>query len=167
MFYQYFLIMGTELYFKTIQLMLAPAVMISACGLLLLGISNKYSAITNRMRLLSEERRRYFHKIKEGKELDYLETTRLQSVSRQLGELLVSARRVRNVISSYVIGLFLFILTSLVIGFDIFLNLKFTETLALFTFIAGMLSVGTGLIFMLAEALKGFKIIEVEAKLEE
>lgn len=159
--------MGTDIYFKTIQLMLAPAVMISACGLLLLGISNKYSAITNRMRLMSEERRRHFYKIKEGKELDYLETTRLHSVIKQLGELLVSARRVRNVISSYVIGLFLFILTSLIIGLDIFINIKVTETIALFTFIAGMLSVGNGLVFLLLETLKGFKIIEVEAKLEE
>jgi hypothetical protein len=159
--------MGTDIYFKTIQLMLAPAVMISACGLLLLGISNKYSAITNRMRLMSEERRRYLYKIKEGKELDYLETTRLQSVKKQLSELLVSARRVRNVISSYVIGLFLFILTSLITGLDIFLNVRATETMALITFIAGMLSVGTGLMFLLAETLKGFKIIEVETKLEE
>jgi hypothetical protein len=159
--------MGTDIYFKTIQLMLAPAVMISACGLLLLGISNKYSAITNRMRLMSEERRRHFYKIKEGKELDYLETTRLHSVIKQLGELLVSARRVRNVISSYVIGLFLFILTSLIIGLDIFINIKVTETIALFTFIAGMLSVGNGLVFLLLETLKGFKIIVVEAKLEE
>ena len=159
--------MGTDIYFKTIQLMLAPAVMISACGLLLLGISNKYSAITNRMRLMSDERRRHFYKIKEGKELDYLETTRLHSVIKQLGELLVSARRVRNVISSYVIGLFLFILTSLIIGLDIFLNVKVTETIALFTFIGGMLSVGNGLVFLLLETLKGFKIIEVEAKLEE
>ncbi|MCI0472556.1 MAG: DUF2721 domain-containing protein [Ignavibacteria bacterium] len=159
--------MGSDIYFKTIQLMLAPAVMISACGLLLLGISNKYSAITNRMRLMSEERRRHLYKIKEGKELDYLETTRLHSVIKQLGELLVSARRVRNVISSYVIGLFLFILTSLIIGLDIFLNVKVTETIALITFIAGMLSVGNGLVFLLLETLKGFKIIEVEAKLEE
>jgi hypothetical protein len=159
--------MGTDIYFKTIQLMLAPAVMISACGLLLLGINNKYSAITNRMRLMTEERRRYLFKIKEGKELDYLETTRLQSVIKQLGELLVSARRVRNVITSYVIGLFLFILTSLIIGLDIFLNIKITETLALFTFIAGMIVVGNGLLFLLMETLKGFKIIEVEVKLEE
>jgi hypothetical protein len=159
--------MGTDIYFKTIQLMLAPAVMISACGLLLLGISNKYSAVTNRMRLMTEERRRYLYKIKEGKELEYLETTRLQSVIKQLGELLISARRVRNVISSYVIGLFLFILTSLIIGLDIFLNVKITETIALITFIGGMLAVGTGLVFMLAETLKGFKVIEVEVKLEE
>jgi len=55
--------MGTDIYFKTIQLMLAPAVMISACGLLLLGISNKYSSITNRLRILNEERRRHHNKM--------------------------------------------------------------------------------------------------------
>ena len=37
-----------------IQGMLAPGLMISACGLLLLGINNKYSLVVNRIRLLNE-----------------------------------------------------------------------------------------------------------------
>jgi len=49
--------LALDTFLKAIQLMLAPAVMISACGLLLLGINNKHSSITNRIRLLNEERR--------------------------------------------------------------------------------------------------------------
>jgi hypothetical protein len=158
--------MGADIYFKTIQLMLAPAVMISACGLLLLGISNKYSSITNRLRILNEERRRHHNKMNSDKELDYFETTRLQSISRQLQQLLFRLKLVRNVILFYVLGLFLFIFTSLFIGIDIFLNTKITDYIALSTFILGLISVGIGLIYSLTETLKGYKILELEIKAE-
>lgn len=158
--------MGTDIYFKTIQLMLAPAVMISACGLLLLGISNKFSSINNRLRLLNDERRRYHNKLNQEMVLDYFETTRLQSISKQLNELLCRSKLVRNVIISYVTGLFLFIITSLLIGVDIFLNTKVTDYFALSSFILGLLSIGVGLVFSLTETLKGYKILEVEVKAE-
>ena len=38
-----------------IQGMLAPGLMISACGLLLLGMNSKYSLVVNRIRLLNED----------------------------------------------------------------------------------------------------------------
>lgn len=146
--------------------MLAPAVMISACGLLLLGISNKFSSINNRLRLLNDERRRYHNKLNQEMVLDYFETTRLQSISKQLNELLCRSKLVRNVIISYVTGLFLFIITSLLIGVDIFLNTKVTDYFALSSFILGLLSIGVGLVFSLTETLKGYKILEVEVKAE-
>ena len=43
---------------QTIQLILAPGVMINACGLLLLGIGNKFSSVLNRIRILNDEKRR-------------------------------------------------------------------------------------------------------------
>ena len=43
---------------QIIQAMLAPGLMISACGLLVLGMNNKYSIVVNRIRLLNEERRK-------------------------------------------------------------------------------------------------------------
>ncbi|MBK8662785.1 MAG: DUF2721 domain-containing protein [Ignavibacteriales bacterium] len=39
-----------------IQAMLAPGIMISACGLLILGMNNKYSLVVNRIRTLNEEK---------------------------------------------------------------------------------------------------------------
>lgn len=158
--------MGTDIYFKTIQLMLAPAVMISACGLLLLGISNKYSSITNRLRILNEERRRHHNKMNTGVEMDYVDMTRLQSISKQLGDLLFRLKLVRNVILFYVFGIFLFIFTSLLIGIDIFLTTKITDYFALATFIMGLISVGIGLIYSLRETQKGYNILELEIKAE-
>ena len=43
---------------QAIQAILAPALGISAVGLLLLGLSNRYSTIVNRIRLLADEKRR-------------------------------------------------------------------------------------------------------------
>jgi len=43
-----------------IQSMLAPGVMINASGLLLLGMNNKYSAVVSRIRLLNEEKRKFY-----------------------------------------------------------------------------------------------------------
>jgi len=41
---------------QTIQLILAPVVMVSACAILLTGLLSRYAAINDRMRLLARER---------------------------------------------------------------------------------------------------------------
>ncbi len=152
---------------RLIQFMLAPAVMLSACGLLLLGINNKYSSIANRIRLLNDERRRYINKIKEGKELDFIEMTRYASLRQQLNHLFNRLELVRNCVISYSLAIFLFILTSFLIGLEFFFDLKIATILMTVTFTLGMLTVGTGILFALLETTQGFKVIEIEIKAEE
>jgi hypothetical protein len=147
--------------------MLAPAVMINACGLLLLGINNKYSTMINRIRLLNEEKRKYMVKIEHNTELDYLEMSRMQSIRKQLSELQYRLKLIRNSIFSITIGLFLFILTSLLIGIETFVGLLLTKYLFISTFALGMVLVGIGLIFLLTDTLKGYKIVQVEIKADE
>jgi len=156
-----------DTFLKAIQLMLAPAVMISACGLLLLGISNKHSSITNRIRLLNEERRRFLFKMKDGKDLELIETIRYQSIGKQLDDMLYRLKLVRNVIVFFVCGIFLFILTSLIIGLEMFLNINEMEYLKIICFILGMLSVAIGMIYSLTETIKGYKIVVLEVKADE
>jgi hypothetical protein len=147
--------------------MLAPAVMINACGLLLLGINNKYSSMINRIRLLNEEKRRYMINIEHNKELDYLETARLQSVRKQISVLQYRLRLIRNSIFSITIGLFLFILTSLLIGIEAFVGAALTKYIFISTFALGMILIGIGLVFLLSDTLKGFNIVQVEIKADE
>ncbi len=158
---------STEFFVKMIQFMLAPAVMISACGLLLLGINNRYSAIANRIRALNDERRRLLLKLKDGRELDYMESNRLASIMKQLEQLFCRLGYVKNCVISYSVGIFLFILTSLIIGIDYIFDLKIGILLMTFAFISGMIAVGTGILFALREIMKGHKIIEIEIKAEE
>ena len=104
---------------QAIQLILAPGVMISACGLLLLGINNKFTSVLNRIRILTEEKRKM---IINAAERDFfpIENQRIESISRQVAGLLNRARLIRNSVSCYLGAIGLFVVTSLLIGADYF-----------------------------------------------
>ena len=150
---------------QVIQLMLAPGLMISACGLLLLGMNNKYSQVVNRIRLLNEEKRRFVSKIS-GKEFSYEEAVRVESISLQIKKLAFRAGLVRNAVLSYTIGVALFVITSLLIGFKFIFDLEKLGSIITILFLIGMISVLTGVIYAAYETIKGFEIIELEVKVD-
>ena len=79
---------------KAIQYVLAPAVMISAAALLLLGFQNKSSNLANRFRVLNQEKRQLGLKLKR----ENFEEARLVSLDRQLAYLVQRAFFIRNAI---------------------------------------------------------------------
>src|SRR5512135_788569 len=104
---------------QAIQLILAPAVMINACGLLLLSISNKFSSVLNRIRALNEEKRKLtLHAA--DRVMHPLENQRIESIARQLKGLLERARLVQRSLLCYFTAIGLFIVTSMIIGIDFF-----------------------------------------------
>jgi len=151
---------------QIIQLMLAPGLMISACGLLLLGMNNKYSLIVNRIRLLNEERRRSLRKL-EDKEFALHENVRFESISKQLNKLTFRVKLVRNAVLSYTIAVALFVLTSLLIGFGYLFDITRLNSFITILFLFGMLSVLFGVIFAAYETYKGFEIVKFEVDSEE
>ena len=151
---------------QIIQLMLAPGLMISACGLLLLGMNNKYSLIVNRIRLLNEERRRSLRKL-EDKEFALHENVRFESISKQLERLTFRVRLVRNAVLSYTIAVALFVLTSLLIGFGYLFDITRLNSFITILFLFGMVSVLFGVIFAAYETYKGFEIVKYEVESEE
>lgn len=151
---------------EVIQLMLAPGIMISACGLLLLGMNNKYSLVVNRTRLLTEERRRIFSKAGD-RELNYEESLRLESITIQLTKLIERVKYVRNAVLSYTTAVALFVLTSLFIGVQYIFNLKNLNYTITILFLMGMISVFVGIIFAALETKHGFEIIQFEVKTDE
>ncbi len=150
---------------EVIQLMLAPGLMISACGLLLLGMNNKYSLIVNRIRLLNDEKRRVVSKVS-GKEFNYEETVRIESISLQIKKLIFRARLVRNAVLSYTIAVALFVITSLLIGFKFIFELEKLGSIITALFLIGMISVLAGVLFAAYETMKGYEIIQVEVKVD-
>ena len=146
--------------------MLAPGLMISACGLLLLGINNKYSLVVNRIRILNEEKRRFVSKAAE-KAFSYEENVRLESISRQISALTFRVKLVRNAVLSYTIAVALFVVTSLLIGFQYLFNLQSLSYLITTIFLLGMLSVLIGVIYAAHETIKGYLIIHLEVKSDE
>jgi len=151
---------------QIIQLMLAPGLMISACGLLLLGMNNKYSLVVNRIRLLNEERRRSLRKL-DDKEFSLQENVRFESISKQLEKLTFRVGLVRNAVLSYTIAVALFVLTSLLIGFGYLLDITRLNSFITILFLMGMLSVLAGVIFASYETYKGYEIVKYEVESEE
>lgn len=151
---------------KVIQSMLSPAVMISACGLLLLGANNKYSSVINRIRLLNDEKRRLIMKTGE-RGFTPEENLRLESTARQLTHLWVRARLVRDSVLSYTVAAALFVLCSLLIGAALFERLIGLHYLSTAVFLAGMLMVFAGVMFGVLESKKGYEIVRLEISAEE
>jgi len=151
---------------EVIQLMLAPGIMISACGLLLLGMNNKYSLIVSRIRALNEEKRRFVNKAAE-KVFSYEENVRLESISRQLNALILRVKLVRNAVFFYTAAVALFVLTSLFIGIQFLGKFQSLDFLITSLFLIGMLAVLSGVVFAAYETIKGYQIINLEVKSDE
>lgn len=149
-----------------IQLILAPAIMISACGLLLLGMNNRYSLVVNRIRLLNEEKRRLFLKVGE-KPASTEDNIRLESIAKQISFLVFRVKLVRNSVLCYATAVGLFVLTSLLLGVSSVLPIFKLNYFIIITFLLGMLAVFIGVIFAGFETKKGFDIIKYEVRTHE
>lgn len=149
-----------------IQLMLAPAIMISACGLLLLGINNKYSLVVNRIRLLNQESRSIKQKLG-GEEFSTDDNVRLESIVIQIESLLYRLKLVRNAVLSYALAVGLFVVTSLLLGLSYLSESHGFNIFIMGLFLLGMLCVLLGIIFTSMETYKGYKIVSFEVEAEQ
>ncbi len=139
---------------EIIQAMLAPAIMISACGLLLLGMNNKYSLVINRIRTLNVEFRELNEEKKECK----------ACIHSQLPHLENRMRMIKNTVWLYTVGIVMFVFTILSIGLFIYFDSEFLSDFAMLVFVAGMLSVLVGIFYAAHEVRLGYQILEIELK---
>ena len=149
---------------QIIQLILAPAVMINACGLLLLATSNKYSSVLNRIRLLNDEKRKMF---KKAGEKNFEETLRLESLAQQIERLIVRAKFVRNSVMCYTGGIALFIVTSLLIGMGFLVHGFESGTAIIIAFLLGVVTVLVGVVFSFLDAKTAYEIVQFDVLADE
>jgi len=140
-----------------IQLMLAPGIMISACGLLLLGMNNKYSLVVNRIRLLKEEKR----KSQEAKGKD---EQRHSTLELQIKKLFYRISLVRNAVFSYSMAVAFFIISSVLIGIDQSVDVNNLNSMIIGFFLVGMIFVFAGIIFAAIEVWRGYQIVKIEVE---
>lgn len=152
---------------QAIQAILAPALGISAVGLLLLMLNARYSTIVNRIRLLNDEKRRYARLIAENVALSYSENARYSSIRNQTDGLFMRSRLVRNAILLLHLGITLFVIASLMIGMNFFFPSQAFYSITLLAFMAGLLCVVGGTINAGLEIHRSFKIVVIEMKAEE
>jgi hypothetical protein len=142
-----------------IQVMLAPGIMISACGLLLLGMNNKYSLVVNRIRLLNEERRKL-----RNLEKKVNKNKRHKSIELQISKLSFRIQLIRNAVFSYSLAVGFFIIASLLIGLQQVNSFERLTWAVIVSFLAGMFFVFAGVVFAAIEVWKGFKIVQIEIR---
>ena len=144
-----------------IQAMLAPGIMISACGLLLLGMNNKYSLVVSRIRALADEKRKLITPPKHGN-LNKVEENRLNNINLEIELFAFRVVLVKKAVTSYYIAVAFFILSSLLIGLNFVSDLKITYVIALISFLSGMISVVVGVYYAALEIRKGLEIVKIE-----
>ena len=140
---------------EIIKGMLAPGIMISACGLLLLGMNNKYSLVVNRIRTLNNEFR-LTHKI---------EKERHDCILMQLPLLVERMKMIRNAVWLYTIGIAMFIFSIFSIGFYLlYSNAIIYQIISISIFVIALISVLIGVFYAAKEVRLGFKILKIETK---
>lgn len=144
---------------QTIQAILAPAVMVSACALFLLGLSARYIAVITRIRLLNDERRKL--RLEESG-LPVHERDRLLSVQHQLHVLQRAVWFLRNAILAQVMAACFFVLTSCSIGVHFLLSIHPAEAFSLFLFMAGLLSLLAGITCLGIDIFVSYAVISLE-----
>jgi hypothetical protein len=129
--------------------------MISACGLLLLGMNNKYSMVVSRIRTLNNEFR----------QLDKNSTERRDSILTQLPLLIKRMKLVRNAVWLYTLGIAMFIFSIIFLGiYLLYGKTNFTTISSLTLFVIALLSVLLGVFYAAKEVRLAYKILRIETK---
>jgi hypothetical protein len=152
---------------QAIQAILAPALGISAVGLLLLGLNNRYSLIISRIRLMNDEKRRFKQRLLEKTELSYMENSRFMSIRQQSEELFARSKIVRNAILSLQTSIGLFVLSSVAIGLSMVIEAELFRLVPLFLFIFGMIVVFVGIVYAALDVYRAYHIVLLEMRAEE
>jgi hypothetical protein len=151
-----------EFAIQAIQGILAPAIMVSACGLLLLGLLNRYATIMSRIRNLSDERRRLVRALAPPAEASPAEATRLAIVTRQLPDLLDRVRLLRDAVLCQVAAVGCFVLTSLLLGLRVAGPEWVRMVHPLPVFLLGMATVFIGLVFEGVDVARAYRTIKLD-----
>ena len=148
---------------QTIQAILTPALMISACGLLLLGLNNRYAIVVGRIRALNDEKRK---KLADPEAIDreYVDAVRFESVMQQIPSLQHRANHLRHSLISLWTGVFCYLLSSMLLGFSIFFHVKIAS-FAVWVFMIGIGSAAVGVVFAMLDIVLAHRVLKLEAEI--
>ena len=137
--------------------MVSPAVMVSACGLLLLGLGNRYARLVDRIRAFIAEARELQ---KLGANATPVDVERLRVLNVQTPDLFRRGRLLRNAVLFCHTAIILFVACSFVIPLT---RAGVPMSLPLALFCLGMASVLVMTIFAWRETLLSFRLLRLEA----
>jgi hypothetical protein len=137
--------------------MVSPAVMVSACGLLLLGLGNRYARVVDRIRAFAAEVRQLQGVDTSASPVD---AERLRVLNVQISDLFRRGRLVRNAILFCHTAICLFVVCSFVIPLT---RAGVPTLLPVALFCAGMGCVLAMAIYAWRETMLSFRLLRLEA----
>lgn len=155
--------------FRTIQLVLAPVVMITSCGIIINGILARYGAVSDRMRTMARERLELVWSLPDqpvgnAKETGGYVTERLEEIDYQMPLLLRRHRLLRNCLQALYLAMLVFVVSMFVIGIAAWVNTGATAFAALLAFLGGQVILLVGLFWNAEEIRVSNQAVEYEAR---
>jgi len=136
---------------STIQIILAPVVMVTACAILAGGLLTRYAAINDRLRAITRERLDLLRDGANPARRDPLLAERLEELDAQLPGLLHRHTQARNALLSTYGASLIFIGDMFVIALAAITAASWLPTLVLAAFLAGVAALFVGLLLTLLE----------------
>jgi hypothetical protein len=145
--------MTPQMIATTVQLVIAPVVMISACSIFVNGLLTRYGPINDRMRLMARERMELelgpAQNAPAPKTPFVLE--RLSQIDYQLPRLVHRHRLIRNAVLAVYLSTLLFVVDMFVIAASVLTNAEWITTLILVTLLLGIVALFVAVVFAIIE----------------
>jgi hypothetical protein len=154
--------MTVETAAKTIQLILAPVVMVSACGILLSGMLSHYGNINDRIRRLTTERLQ-LSQLEPVEGHETLAGERLVEIDHQVPMLIARHRQVHHAILLAETAVAILVVSMFVIAATALSHSSAASTVALFIFLAGTAALLGSAAFMGLEVRSSHQSVSYEA----
>lgn len=155
--------MNAEIVSRTIQLILAPVVMITACGIILGGLLSRYAAINDRMRLMVHERLDQLVQLKSNPD-DAFASTRLTHLDAQMPDLLRRHKLEHEAVLMTYCAILIFILSAMLLGLAAETNEAWAATIAFLVFALGTISLAISIILTIEEVRTSRRSITYEVQ---
>jgi hypothetical protein len=146
---------------RTIQLILAPVVMVSASGILLTGMLSHFGTINDRIRKLTAERLQ-LSQLQPAEGREALARERLTEIDHQVPMLIWRHLLVRNAIFLGNTAVAILVVSMFVIAAAALGHSAATGTVALFVFLAGTAAVMGSAVFMALEVRSSHRAVSYE-----
>jgi hypothetical protein len=147
---------------KTIQLILAPVVMVSAAGILLTGMLAHYGAINDRIRKLTAQRLE-LSQVLPAEDHRTLARERITEIDHQVPMLIDRHRQVHHAILLGNTAVAILVVSMFIIGGAALSDSSAAGTVALFVFLAGTAALMSSAVFMALEVRRSHQSVAYEA----
>jgi hypothetical protein len=156
--------MDVETVTRTIQLILAPVVMVSACALILVGLLNRYSAIANRLRSMARERLDLGAMQNQSQDQPHLAAERLNQIDTQMPLLLRHHKLVRDAVLCVYCAVAFYIADMFVIALAAATGIVWLSTAVLLLFLVAVGLLFAAVLLMAGEIRTSHQALEYEVQ---